>query len=444
MNLNDFPWSTMIVKVIAAIIIFVVTAIVAKFLKRVLTKQLARIRVLDRQSGSGDTLAASLGSIASLVIWLFGLMAILNLFELTQVLTPMQGLLTGILAALPNIIGAGLVLFIGVVLAKIVRELVITALQAANVDRHLAKLGGRFDSELAETAAAPTGLAGAGASAAEAPGAGRTAAGRQGFQLSVMLGQLLFSVIVLIVGISALQILGIKAISEPATHMLTLILDAIPLVIGAGILLAIGVVIARVAGNLVQTLLSGLNTDAAFERLGLEKGKLNLPALAARVTEIAIVLFFAIAATQMLNFPQLTDMLNTVLALAGKVLFGAVVIAAGVFIANLLRSFVDGQAGTIIYYVTIVLCVAMGLKYMGLADSIVNLAFGALVVGGAAAAALAFGLGGRDAAARQLSRMQNSGRSNSSYSAGPAGSASPASTYSSGSAAPTGDRNLDG
>src|SRR5699024_1451775 len=46
-----------------------------------------------------------------------------------------------------------------------------------------------------------------------------------------------------------------------------------------------------------------------------------------------------------------------------------------------------------------------GLRYMGLADSIINLAFGAVVIGGAAAAALAFGLGGRDAAARMLNKV---------------------------------------
>ena len=42
---------------------------------------------------------------------------------------------------------------------------------------------------------------------------------------------------------------------------------------------------------------------------------------------------------------------------------------------------------------------------MGIADSIIELGFGALVVGGAAAAALAFGLGGRDAAARTLDKL---------------------------------------
>jgi len=44
------------------------------------------------------------------------------------------------------------------------------------------------------------------------------------------------------------------------------------------------------------------------------------------------------------------------------------------------------------------LVLAMGLKSMGLADNIVNMAFGFSIGGVAIAAALAFGLGGRDAA----------------------------------------------
>ena len=64
------------------------------------------------------------------------------------------------------------------------------------------------------------------------------------------------------------------------------------------------------------------------------------------------------------------------------------------------------MASNIIRVATIVLFSAMGLQFMGIADSIINLAFAALVVGGAAAAALAFGLGGRDAAARQLAKLE--------------------------------------
>ena len=44
------------------------------------------------------------------------------------------------------------------------------------------------------------------------------------------------------------------------------------------------------------------------------------------------------------------------------------------------------------------LVLAMGLKSMGLADNIVNMAFGFTIGSVAVAAALAFGLGGKDAA----------------------------------------------
>ncbi len=54
----------------------------------------------------------------------------------------------------------------------------------------------------------------------------------------------------------------------------------------------------------------------------------------------------------------------------------------------------------------IVLSLAMALTTMGLADSIVALAFGLPLVGVALAIGLAFGLGGRETAAQQLEQWQ--------------------------------------
>ena len=53
------------------------------------------------------------------------------------------------------------------------------------------------------------------------------------------------------------------------------------------------------------------------------------------------------------------------------------------------------------------LVLAMGLKAMGIADSIVNLAFGLTLGAVAVAFALSFGLGGQEAAARLLRKMQD-------------------------------------
>ncbi len=54
----------------------------------------------------------------------------------------------------------------------------------------------------------------------------------------------------------------------------------------------------------------------------------------------------------------------------------------------------------------IVLSLAMALTTMGLADSIVALAFGVPLIGVALAIGLAFGLGGRETAAKQLDSWQ--------------------------------------
>src|SRR5690606_26196936 len=72
---------------------------------------------------------------------------------------------------------------------------------------------------------------------------------------------ILYALIMIVVAISALQILGIKAISNPAEQMLQTIFDAIPNIIAAGIVLALGVFIARFAGDLLQQVLDGIGVD---------------------------------------------------------------------------------------------------------------------------------------------------------------------------------------
>ena len=216
-----------------------------------------------------------------------------------------------------------------------------------------------------------------------------------------------YALIMIVVTIAALQILGISAISDPAERMLTIIFDAIPTIIAAALLLALGVVIARFAGGLLEQVLAGFGTDRAVRELGVETEQ-SASSVLAKVAQVAIVLFFAVMAAQLLGFPQITEFLSQVLELGGQVLFGGAIIAAGFFVANLLGRMVDGGTATnLVRYSTIVIFAAMGLSFMGIAENIIELAFGALVVGGALAAAIAFGLGGRDAAARQLARLES-------------------------------------
>ena len=130
------------------------------------------------------------------------------------------------------------------------------------------------------------------------------------------------------------------------------------------------------------------------------------------MVQVAIILFFAIAATRLLGFPELTVILDQLLELGGRVIFGAVVIAFGFLIANLLARLIAGDAGsttaaTIVRWATIILFVFMGLQFTGIGGMIPANALTILIAGIAVAGALAFGLGGRDWAAKKLEQMDS-------------------------------------
>ncbi|MFP3394783.1 mechanosensitive ion channel [Brevibacterium sp. SIMBA_078] len=433
--MQDLDIWSVLTKVGLAIVILIVTWILAAIVKWAIGKLVTKVPALQRDGSNGQQIGKSVGQIAGLVIWLLGLIAVLQLFNLDQVLTPLQGLLDGIFGFLPNIIGAGFIFFIGYVFAKIAKQLVQTALNAVD----LTKLTSKFRS-LGDKA---TGVAEGAGNAQPHPDAtqqyaaqgeqGMPAQGQQGMppqgqqgmppqgghpghapnpnaeanaKISNLIGNLVFGIIIIVVAISALQVLGIKAISEPAQQMLQIFLNAIPLIIAAGILLAIGFVIAKFLGNLLEQILQGIGTDKAINEIGIVPEGTSASNVITRLVQVAIMIFFAIMAARMLGFPEITNILNEILDLGGSVLFGAAIIAAGFLIAAIIGKFITNNlASKVLRYSAIALFIAMGLRYMGLADSIINLAFGAVVIGGAAAAALAFGLGGREAAAKMLDKV---------------------------------------
>jgi len=159
--------------------------------------------------------------------------------------------------------------------------------------------------------------------------------------------------------------------------------------------------------------LPGLGVDRALAETGMVGTSTTASGIIARVVQVAIILFFAIAATRLLGFPELTSILDQLLELGGRVIFGAVVIAFGFFIANLLARLIGGESGEgtaalIVKWATIVLFVFMGLQFTGIGGMIPGTALTILVAGVSVAFALAFGLGGRQWAARKLEELDES------------------------------------
>jgi hypothetical protein len=385
-------------KVLIAVLILIATWVVARVVGWVLHKAVDRSPALKRHvTGTPEeTVGHQLGTIAKLIIWLVGIMAALRFLGVGQILAPINELVTEIFAFLPKLIGAGLIFFIGLIVARIVKRLVETVLIAANIDGLLARIGIGSTEGTVRTSpeSVPPGAL---------PGATRASLARAA-------GVLVYALIIIPVAIAALQVLGIEAISGPAIAMLNEILAAIPRVLAAALWLGIAFVAGRFLKTIIEAILPPTGFDDAIRSTGVLPPAAFPSRIVANIAMIAVILAAGIEAARQLGGDEIAIFLAQVTALGGKVIFGTLIIVVGIFLARIVSGLVGsgtgegGYAQTIIRYAIIALFTAIGLTFMGLADEIVMLAFGLILGSAAIACALAFGLGGRDAAARVLDR----------------------------------------
>jgi hypothetical protein len=390
-------------KILIAILILVATWAVARAVKWVIQRAIDRIPALKRHitGGPDETVGHQLGTIAKLIIWLVGIMAALQFLGFAQVLAPINELVTEIFAFLPHLIAAGLIFFVGLVVARIVRRLVETVLIAANIDGLLARMGIGSTEGTVRTSpqAVPPGAA---------PATTRASLARAG-------GVLVFALIIIPVAIAALQALGISSISGPATDMLNQILGAIPRIIAAALWLGIAFIAARFLKTIIEAILPPTGFDDAIRSTGVLPPNAVPSRILANIAMIVVILAASIEAARQLGGDEIAIFLAQVTALGGKVIFGTLIIVVGIFLARIVSNLVGsgtgegGFAQTLVRYAIIALFTAIGLTFMGLADAIVMMAFGLILGSAAIAAALAFGLGGRDAASRILERWSDSG-----------------------------------
>src|SRR3954452_15860033 len=123
-------------RVLIAILILVAPWAVARAVKWMLQKAIDRTPALKRHvTGTPEeTVGHQLGTIAKLLIWLVGIMAALRFLGVGQILQPINTLTLEIFEFLPHLLAAGLIFFVGLIVARIVRRLVETVLIAANID----------------------------------------------------------------------------------------------------------------------------------------------------------------------------------------------------------------------------------------------------------------------------------------------------------------------
>jgi hypothetical protein len=237
--------------------------------------------------------------------------------------------------------------------------------------------------------------------------------------LSALIGYVVFILIMIPIIIAALEALNLTALTAPLVAMLTAVMTAIPVIIVAVLVIIVAYFVGRVVGDFVAQFLAGLGFDNVLVRLGLAKAGTKTARTPSQVigwlVMIAIILSAALAAFTWLRLDPLAQLLSGFIVFAWQILMGLLIFGVGLWIAGWVSKFVLESnwprkylLALVARVAVIVLSLAMALTTMGLADSIVALAFGVPLVGVALAIGLAFGLGGREVAARQLEQWQNS------------------------------------
>ena len=360
---------------ISAIIILIIGWFIAGIIRSIV-KKLTHKAGIDRALRSDKVVfSALLGKLAYFLIMIFVFMLALEKLGLSGVLDPLKNMLNEFLGFLPNIFGAGLVAYIGYMLANIVSELV--GMSGDTIQRFAPKLNIS-----------------------------------QNIDIVSILKKIVFIFIFIPMLISALNILNMDAISAPATAMLTDFFNAIPKIIMALVIIVFFVIGGKFLSGFVRELLESFKINEVLQsaQLGVISNRTNVSKITGNLVYFFIVIFGVMTAVEKLEFTQLTNILNVIIAYSSKVLLGLVILAIGNWVAHIASSNFSKGTGnkfvaSVIKVAIIAVFLAMGLKTMGLADDIVNLAFGITLGTVAVTIALSFGLGGREAAGKQMKRI---------------------------------------
>jgi len=391
------PVMTYLPRVVAGFFLLVAAWIVATVVRKIMLAVFSASKLDEKIGGQVHKDGKSVGlsrTFAEIVYWLIFLLflpAILQALAIQSLLEPVTNLFNKVFTFLPNLLSALAIALIGWLVARILQRIIQGLLACTGIDSLSEKWG----------------LAGS--------------LGKQ--KLSGVISLVVYFIILVPVIISALGALKLEAITRPASDMLAKIMAALPNVFGALIVVLLAVLIGKIVSGIITNILASLGFNNVLVKLGLSQkaaaGKQSPSAWIGMLAFAFIVLLASVTACDMLGFPSVGVLIKEFVTMAGHILMGVAIFALGLLLAQIVGKGIRASDSRHAQHfalaariVILALAGAMALRQTGLADEIVNLAFGLTLGSAAVAAALAFGLGGRDMAARMLEQWRASDKQN--------------------------------
>lgn len=356
---------------IGALLVLLIGWLIARGIKALIVKLLRRTQWDEKVFGSsnvGDT-NIFLANIVYYLIMIIVILVVLEILGINEALAPLGNMLNEFLAFIPNLIGAILIGFIGYLLAKFVSNLI--------------HIGGSFLDRFVD---------------------------RTGFKdtdrLVKIIRKIVFIVIFIPFLIQAFNALQMEAISQPANDILYAFTEMIGQILVAALILVVFIWGGKFLANFLEDLFRSLGLDRGAEKIQIDNmigANQSLSKIFANLIYFFLVFFGIITAVEILGLNRLSLTLNEILEVTGQIIFGLIILAIGNYISLLIyntmtRSSNNTFIAGIMRWASLALFIAIALRTMGIANEIVELAFGLILGALAVAVALSYGLGGREAA----------------------------------------------
>jgi hypothetical protein len=201
--------------------------------------------------------------------------------------------------------------------------------------------------------------------------------------------------------------------------MLNAFLVALPSIVGALLLLVIGWIVAGFVGGLVARLLRKVGVDQLATKAGITaflqraRLKLDTPGLVGGIITWYVRLIFVVMAANAVGITAVSDVLGQIIAFIPNLLVALLILGAFAWLAGVTRNLVTGateSAGvpnsgalaTLAYATVLGFGIVAAASQIGVGATLINILFTGIVAAVAIAFGLAFGLGGREEAAKVL------------------------------------------
>lgn len=330
-------------------------------------KKVANIKTSDDgKTVEGEKLSEILGKLVFLIIFVLFVPAILEKFGMATVTAPIINLIDTFVDYIPNVVACVVILLAGFFIAKIVRQLIVAAINLTKVDKLQEKLS----------------------------------KGKSTINIAKLIGTVVYIFIAVIVMICALNVLDITAISVPAIAMLGTIINSVPNIILALIVLFVGVILANIAASFLVSILGSFGLDDKCNKWLSADGEkavkpISFNKIITGLIKAIIIILFAVEAISVLDFAILTSVGAAIIAFLPSLLVAAIVAILAYVLCRIVDLKVTAKnVAKIIKLVIYIVAGFIALSQIGIAPVIVNTVFVAAIVACAVAFAIAAGIGG--------------------------------------------------